>query len=426
MKKTDLPKVLCASLMLSCFVVVCTSYAVPLPQQFPDVAYNSTDNNFLVVWENVVSDDLYDISGAVLDAASIGQPIIDSVVLLTGDQSIEAPEITYNSTANEYLLVARRKSDNMALVQRISAVGQPVGDTVELGRCGGSTFFDAAARARVASVAYNSTEDRYIVGIGDPMSVQILMPDLELDLLSKSFGAGSNPSIAWSSVSNIYLMAWEDREFRSTGGENLSAVLVSNFAEADSDIIYIRDQDFAEESPRVAYNADDDQFLVIWDERFGYSDQAVIESRTDTIGQIVAADGSVIGDPIPIEADIPYTLRQDVDYNPTSQIYLVVWKGDPSGEFAFADIYGRYVNRDGSLNGPEFLIYDDGDDNTDMGDSERYFDESKLPAVAANTQNGTFLVVWEESGITQNPEDRHILSLVITPPGTAVSDWSLF
>ncbi len=425
MNKLDLPKVLCASLMLCC-LVVSMPYAAPLPQQFPDVAYNSTDNNFLVVWENVVSDDLYDISGALLDADSIGEPIVESVVLLTGDQSIQAPEITYNSTANEYLLVARRESDNVVLAQRISASGQPVGDTVELGRSGGPTFFDPAARARVASVAYNSTEDRYIVGFGDPMTVQTLLPDLEFDLISESFGAGSNPSVAWSSVSNIYLMAWEDREFRNTGGENLSAVLVSNFAEMDSDIIYIRDQDFAEESPRVAYNPDDDQFLVIWDERIGYSDQAVIKSRTDTIGQIVAADGSVVGDPIPIEADIPYTLRQDVDYNPVSQTYLVVWKGDPSGDFAFADIYGRFVNRDGALNGPEFLIYDDGDDNTDMGDSERYYDESKLPAVAANTQDGSFMVVWEEGGITQNPEDRHILSLVIAPPDTGVSNWSLF
>ncbi len=425
MNKIDLSKFLCAGLMLFCYAAVSPSYSAPLPQQFPDVAYNSTDNNFLVVWENVFSDDIYDIAGAVIDADAIGKPIVESVILLTGGESIEAPEIAYNSTANEYLLVARRKSDYIVLAQRVSAAGQPVGDTVELGRSGGPTFFDPGGRARVASVAYNSTEDRYIVGLDDPMLVQILLPDLELDLISDQLGPGTNPTIAWSSQSNIYIMAWEDRAIRNTGSENLSAVLISNYAEADSDIIYVRDQDFAEESPRVAYNPDDDQFLIVWDERIGYSDTAVIKSRTDTIGQIVAADGSLIGDPIPIEADTPYTLRQDIDYNPTSQIYLVVWKGDPSGEFAFADIYGRFINRDGSLNGPEFLIFDDGDDNT--GDSEqRYYDESKHPVVAANPQTGTFLVVWEESGTTQNPEDRHVLSLDIAPPGTTVSDWSLF
>jgi len=394
-------------------------------QQFPDVAYNSKENNYLAVWEHAVYEDLYEIWGVILQGES-GVPVGDAALLLGGDHLIEAPEIVYNSKANEYLLAARRRHDNMILGQRVSSQGQPVGNPVEIGRSGGPTFFDPAARARVVSVAYNSMEDRYIVAFGEPMSVQIIMPDLSIDLQSAQLGEGSNPSIAYSSKSNVYLMAYEDREIRSTGPENLSALVIDNIAEALTDIIRLRDQEFAEESPRVAYNPDDDQFLVVWDERIGFSENLNPQTLTDTIGQIVKADGTLIGEPIQIEAGTAYTLRQDVDYNPTSQVYLVVWKGDASGDFAFADIFGQFVNRDGSLNGSSFLIFDNGDDNTDMGDSEQYYDESKLPAVTANTRTGEFLVVWEEGGTYRSPELRDIMCRSVSLHSTSVSDWALF
>lgn len=393
-------------------------------QQFPDVAYNSKNNTYLVVWEHTVFDDLYEIRGTIVS----GDGVVgnNSILLLSDEYSLEAPEIVYNGKANEYLLVARRKNDNMVLGQRISAGGQPVGDPVEIGVSNGPTFFDPAARARVVSVAYNSMEDRYIVAFGEPMSVQIIMPDLSIDLQSAQLGIGSNPSIAYSSKSNVYLMAYEDREIRSTGPENLSAIVIDNIADALTDIIRIRDQEFAEESPRVAYNSDDDQFLIVWDERIGFSEGLNPQTLTDTIGQIVTADGTPVGQPIKIEAGTAYTLRQDVDYNPTSQVYLVVWKGDESGDFAFADILGQFINRDGSLNGSTFTIFDNGDDNTDMGNSEQYYDESKLPAVTANTKTGEFLVVWEEGGTYRSPELRDIMCRSVSLPSTPVADWALF
>ena len=394
-------------------------------QQFPDVAYNSKDNTYLAVWESVVDINLNDIAGILVNGGT-GQPIGNPVVLMTGNDSFEAPEVAYNSQANEFLLVARRVNDTMAVAQRVSAQGQPVGDMVDIGRSNGPTFFDPAARARVVSAAYNATDNRYLIGLGEPMSAQILMPDLSLDVLVDTFGTGTNPAVAWSSVRNAYLMAWEDRENRGTGSENLSAQLISNTGELIGENIRLRDQEFAEESPRMAYNPDDDQFLVVWDERIGFKEGVIHQTLTDTIGQIVGVDGQMVGNPIPIEAGTAYTLRQDVDYNTQSKLYLVVWKGDPSGDFAFADIYGQFVKRGGSLANGNFLIYDGGDDNTDEGNSEQYYDESKLPVVAANPQTGGFYVVWEEGGTNRNPEDRNILARYVEPTITGLRDWALF
>lgn len=404
---------------------VITITGEPGAQQFPDVAYNIRDNTFLVVWEHVVDVNLNDINGILVNGDT-GQPMGSPVTLITGIHSFEAPEVVYNSQDNEFLVVARRVNDNMAVAQRVSAQGQPVGDIVDIGRSNGPTFFDPAARARVVAVAYNATDNRYIAGLGEPMTAQILLPDLSLDYLVENIGVGTNPALAWSSVQNVFLMAWEDRQIRSTGSENLSARLISNDGVLLDEILLLRDQEFAEESPRIAYNPDDDQFLVVWDERIGFKEGIIPQTLTDTIAQLVSADGQRIGDPIPIEAGTAYTLRQDVDYNPHSKLYLVVWKGDPSGDFAFADIYGQFVKRDGSLANGNFLIYEGGDDNTDEGNSEQYYDESKLPVVAANPLTGGFYVVWEEGGTNRNPEDRNILARYVEPTITGFQDWAIF
>lgn len=394
-------------------------------QQFPDVAYNSRDNIYLVVWEQVIINEDFEIHGILLNgdtAQPIDQP---AVYLMDPTAGYHAPEVAYNSIDNEFALIARHRVSNMVVLQRISASGVPVGDPVEIGASHGPNF-DPAARARVVSIAHNATDNQYLIALmtNEQPSPQIVEADGALDIPVIPFSQGTNPAVAWSSMSNVYLMAWEDRENRNTGAENLSAALISASGDLMGDILFIRDQEFAEESPRIAYNPDDDEFLVIWDERIGFMEGS--DTQTDVFGQIVGANGQTIGQPIPIEFTTGYSLRQDVDYSSQSGQYLVVWKGDASGEWAYANIYGRLINRDGSLAGDTFLIFNGGDDATDEGNSEQYFDESKLPVVAANTNTGDFLVVWEEAGTTRDPEARDINARLISAMTTMLRDWELF
>ncbi len=398
----------------------------PGAQHFPDVAYNSQENSFLVVWEAVLEDEggRVEIHGSILDVDS-GEPVEGSFVVMSDVSDLRAPEIAYNSVDNEFLVVARFEEQNLVVAQRIAADGKLIGSTVDLGESGGPTFFDPAARARVVSVAYNATDNRYFVAFGGQPSAQILFPNLDLDVPILDFASGTNPAVAWSSESNVYLMAWEDREARNTGTENLSAQLFAGDGSFIGDIIRIRDQDFAEESPRVAYNPSADEFLVIWDERIGFAEGN--NTLTDTIGQIVLPDATLKGEPLPIEAGTAYTLRQDIAYNTATTQYLVVWKGDESGNFAFADIWGRHIIAENGADLHEpFLIFDNGDDDTDEGNSEQFFDESKLPVVAANTTQGEFLVVWEEAGTNRTPSDSDIMAKkVLSVIFNTVDDWMI-
>lgn len=393
-------------------------------QQFPDIAYNSKDNSYLIVWENVVDADTVEIQGVLADGVQ-GKPTGQPAVLLSAPvEFIEAPEITYNSVDNEFLLTARRRSDAMALAQRIDSKGKPVGDTVEIGKDGGPTFFDPAARARVVSVVFNAKDNRYFVGLGEVWAA-ILLPDLIIEATVDTVGMGSNPSVSWSSKSNTYIIAWEDRESRDTGAENLSAQIISGNGELIGEKLLLRDQLNAEESPRVAYNPDDDVFLVIWDERIGFS-EGQPQTQTDTVGCTVSADGKKVSEIIYFEFTSGYTLRQDIDYNPATKEFLTVWKGNMDGEWAFAEIYGRFADQKGVLSSDPFLIYNGGDDKTADPNNEQYYDESKLPVVAANLKSGDYLVAWEEGGIKRNPEDRNIMARLIKIAPTAVNGWEIY
>lgn len=396
----------------------------PGAQHFPDVAYNSQDNTFLVVWEAVLEDegDRVEIQGVICDGDS-GNPVGEPFILLTDSGDLRAPEIAYNSVDNEFLVVARLEGLSIVVAQLLAGDGSLTGNAVDLGNSNGPTFFDPAARARVVSVAHNATDNRYIVAFAGQPQAHILFANLDLDVPILPFGVGTNPAVSWSSQSNVYLMAWEDREARSTGAENISAQLIASDGSLIGDTIFVRDQEFAEESPRIVYYPPTDSFLVVWDERIGFAEGN--NTKTDTIGQYVSTDGSLIGDILPIEQDTGYTLRQDVEYNSYLENVLIVWKGDDSGDFAFADIKG-YILPEGNIFGfdQRILIFDGGDDNTDEGNSEQYFDESKLPVIGSNHSNGLFLVVWEEAGTNRNPSDSDILakfvhSIQIGP----VSDW---
>ena len=398
----------------------------PGAQQFPDVAYGNDE--YLVVWEvqeDFERNEVFDVYGRMLDAS--GQPKGDPFpIFADAILDEQAPEVAYSPVDDRYLVVMRDRASSEAFGQLV-ANGQLVGGPFSVGMSHGPTFFGPADRARVVSVAYKANGNEWFIGITPNENAGIDFADNAGEPIGYALtglGSGTNPSVAWSSRSDVGIIVYEDRRVRNTGTENLAATLITgdSFLVNDEPIM-VRDQDFAEESPRVAYNEDDDQFLVVWDERIGYAEGH--NSSTDTIGQIIAADGSFVGDPIPIEASIPYTLRQDVAYSSAAGVYLVVWKGEDNNDFEYADVFGRFVARDGSLIGERFTIFDGGDDDTDDGTGERYNDESKLPVVTAN-DDGSFLVVWEEAGTNRNPEDRDIQARFVSMADAGVDSWSLF
>lgn len=139
-----------------------------------------------------------------------------------------------------------------------------------------------------------------------------------------------------------------------------------------------------ESNPAVAYNSANNEYLVVWEHLFE-------GQRYGIYGRRLAADGTRLGEPIPIDTSslfpratmVPYdALAPAVAYGSVSGQYLVVWQ-DKSPEKADYDITGRRIGADGSLVGDEIAI------------STWEYDQVK-PRLAFNNRANEFLVVWED------------------------------
>jgi hypothetical protein len=147
-------------------------------------------------------------------------------------------------------------------------------------------------------------------------------------------------------------------------------------------------------NPAVAYNPDQDEALVVWQEdrlanddefeiwgrrlAMGSSDAIGPQFRISNVGADVGADPSAARD----------GLNPAVAYNTDEHEYLVTWEGDGLATDDEVEIFGQRVNADGTEEGGDFQISNVGatDDPTfDAADSD----------VVYNPTAGEYLVTWE-------------------------------
>jgi hypothetical protein len=407
---------------------------------FPAVAYNSASNEYLVVWAGDddtggLVDEEYEIFGQRVDAAT-GAEIGANDFRLSdmgpdGDTNYGAglPAVAYNSAGNEYLVVWLGDDDTGALVdneseifgQRVSATGAEIGaNDFRLSDMGPDG--DANYGAVYPAVAYNSADNEYLVvwwGI-DTLGLEIFgqrvdaatgaeigtndfrLSDIEWD----EEGDGelfflAAPAAAYNSAGNEYLVAWvgPDATFGAEiFGQRVNAATGTEIG-ADfrlSDMGPGGDTSYDAYYPAVAYNSTEDEYLVVW---WGDDDTGGLANEEfEIFGQLVdAASGAEIGIDFRLsdmgpDGDASYDARYPaVAYNSAANEYLVVWEGDDdTGSLVSEEleIFGQRVSATGAEIGTnDFRLSDMGPD----GDSNY---DAYSPAVAYNSTNDEYLVVW--------------------------------
>jgi hypothetical protein len=145
----------------------------------PAVAYNSMDNEYLVVWygddTGGLANNEYEIFGQRVNAATGAEIGTDFRLSDMGPEgnpnySARSPAVAYNSAGNEYLVVWCGDDDTGALVsheyeifgQRVSAAGTELGaNDFRLSDMGpdGDANYDAYSPA----LAYSSADNEYLV-----------------------------------------------------------------------------------------------------------------------------------------------------------------------------------------------------------------------------------------------------------------------
>jgi hypothetical protein len=404
---------------------------------FPDIAYNPDDNEYVVVWEGDGLNGadfrrVKEIFGQRINAATgaeIGPDFLISRMSDTGHTHVaNEPQIVYNSTAHEYLVVwhgsgAMNDPDEVFEVygQRLSRTGMEIGKDFRISQmtAPGRIQESIVRQAARADVAWNSTNNQYLVvweGMGQPedaIKSEIYGQLLSAtgDALGKSFrisnttdqGQGFNagsPEVAYNSANNRYLVVWAGGFKQMNQSEIWAQGLNAQGAqigEGNGDFIISQittaigsNRDAG--SPHIVYNDSAKEYLVVF-QATGLPG-AANDNINEVFGQRI--DAATLKELGPSDFRISNTAgpknaadNPRVAYNSLDKEYLVIWRGVRDvGPF---EIFGQRVNLAGTEVDADFQI-----SNISAAGMDR---KVNLASLACNSRSGEYLAVWQGDGL---------------------------
>lgn len=402
----------------------------------PAVAYNSVDDEFFVVWaadNPAFADGKLEIYGqrvSVADGSNLGSPIRisfmgDSDAALQYDA--QRPAVAYNATVNEYLVVWQADDhtlgDNEVEIFARRLDGSDGNLLASQIRVSNVTDVGSNRDAFNTAVAYSSESQHYLVvwqaDVQADNEIEIygaLLDDSGTEQVSDfristmgldgdSTYRGQQPDVTHNDANNQFYVVWSgDEPTQASGayeiyGRHINAATgtlpdsqqrLSTMGSVDSDPSYIA------EKPAVAYNSDQNQYLVVW---LGDDDVNGADDKYEIYGQRVSASNTEEGSDtristMPIDPNAVYkAINPDVAYDAAQDQYKVVWRGDQDNGSMVDDqfeIFSQLLNAadltsDGGKSRVSVMATTDGD--------IRFGADRTAVAFAAGVDNE--LVVWQ-------------------------------
>jgi hypothetical protein len=267
-----------------------------------DVAWNSVNNQYLVVWEGMGQPEdaiKAEIYGQLLSATgdSLGKSFRISN---TSDQSMgfnaSGPSVAYNSTNNRYLVVwaggFKQMNQSEIWAQGLTAQGTQIGEGNGDFRISQITTTIGSNRdAGAARVVYNNSNNEYLV----------------------VFQATGLPGATNDQVNEIFGQRIDAATLKETGPDDFR---ISNTVGPKN----------AADNPRVAYNSLDKEYMVVWRGVRDVGPFEIFGQRVSTAGVEVGADFQ-ISNIAAVGQDRKVNLAS-VACNSMSGECLAVWQGD--------------------------------------------------------------------------------------------------
>jgi len=397
------------------------------------VAYNSTNDEYLVVWQGdgLGTNDEVEIFGQRVSASGteLGSDFRISNVGTDMDQLRDAfaPSVAYNPATNQYLVAW--EADGLVATddefeifgQRVSATGAEVGSDFRISEAGAD--LDATRNAFEAAVTYNSMADQFLVvwsEDGDGTDEEYEIFGQRLNATGAELGsdfrisnttdvaasrAAFTPAVAYETAANEYLVVWvgdgllaTDDEFE-VFGQRVSA----SGTEVGSDFrISSVGMETATspgaDTPSVAYGATPNQYLVTW-----HGDGLATDNKFEIFGQRVSPTGTEVGSDFRIsntgtDGDAGRdAVVATVAYSSDANEYLAVWEADGLATDNEDEIFGQRLSAAGAAIGADFRISNVGSD-TDIAR------EARRASLAYNPTADEYLVAWEGDGLTTDDE----------------------
>ncbi len=348
-------------------------------QQQASIAYNSQDDEYLVVWHDQRAGN-YDIYGqrVAVDGALLG-----SLFAICSDANNQLnPAVTYNLDANQYLVVwdDRRTDDGDIYGQIVEAGGGLSGGNVIVADSGATgrhlprlTYNPISGEFFVVfgyAAENNNVRGRRLGVTGAPLAAEI---DIATGATEQYY-----PDVACRTLESgngSYLVVWRDTDGtqRDIRGKRL-----------DQSGIPLGDHDLCTEAssqwtPAVAYSPDDDRYLVVWPD-----DRDSATQGRNIYGRQVGGTGTLMPE-LAISTAGESQAAAAVTYGSGPGNYVVVWQ-DARNASTAPDLYGQRVSGTGELV------------DTTAGSNDALYTGSSAqesPAVAWGGDEGHGLVAWE-------------------------------
>ena len=402
---------------------------------YPHVAYNPLDNEYLVVWVgdddvNGNVDNEYEVFAQRIDAATGAEVGANDFRIsdMGGDSILYGasfPRVVFNVTQGEYLVVWEGDDDAGGLVndeleifgQRLDRSGTEIGaDDFRISFMGGTG--STTQKARYPAVAWDSVDDQYLVAwVGDRNATAAAEWEAfgqRLDADGSAIGGELRISdvgiegsdwysvfsldVAYNPAQGEYLVVFEGQDDQP-GMEDLGIEILAQRIDADTGAEVgandYRLSDVGTSSaynatlPQVAYDPASNQYLVVFraDDNVG----GLVADEFEIFGQRLSALGAEVGaNDFRISA-MGGTGNQDIGARKPAVAalagggggWLVTWEAYVSGQ-AF-DIYGQYLDAQGN---------ELGTDDERLSDMTSGLRDAFRPAVAYGGGADQFLVVW--------------------------------
>ena len=368
----------------------------------PAIAFNSDADEFLVVWEDYYWKGifLWGIAGQRIHAH--GSPIGGETIAVVGEffHLFVNPDIVYNPTANEYLIVweyEQSSDDHHIYARRFPSTFEDTADAI-----GSDHIHIAASTSKFESnpkVAYNPTDNEYLIVWQErniPIGYEYCLTKTSGQRLSSNgvlLGSHINintdfteqcfPAVAFGTTNGQYLIVWEENKLDGTGETDIYSQRIGRTGALVGGKIAVSTYVYDQIKPSLAYNNKANEFLVVWEDHQGdWGDDR------DILGQRVTAGGTPHGGNFLIswEGDgLRYS--PDIVYNPGIDEYMLAWEHKVySGVSDYYDnvtshIYQRRLSSNGTLIGDEVVI-------STQSTSQTH------PAIAPD--DTSYMIAWED------------------------------
>jgi len=357
-----------------------------LGSQFhPALAYNSRDNQYLAVWVDAQPGVNAAVVGQLLDAQ--GRGLGPSFVIAPRRLSYRTTAVAYNRVDNQYLVAWAQQPDPSMLevwARRVSAEGQLLG--------GPFAPPDGPGPQHAPAITYNSLANQYLIVWEDYRNFAADRYDIYGQLVSgggERLGANQRiaagpreqvtPAVAYNSTDNQYLVAWADNQ-----GDVFNPLIYARRLNADAGLegaaFLLSEPGHRKRSPAIAYNPPGNEYLVVWE------DARRAATGFDLFGQRVAADGRLLDMNVPISTAPGLQEAPELAYGGADVGYLVVWFDVRNFPVAERAVYAQRLDGAGRLVGGELLIAP-----TSPRDAT-----GVVPAITYNHRAGQYLVIWDD------------------------------